>query len=84
MRRNFVKGQATLGEETAKRLGEALPTLDTHDFVDMQTSFPMRSYDDAILKEPHVYRMHEAVRHYGVAIKSIINEHVWRWHYECD
>jgi hypothetical protein len=43
MRRNFVKGQAKLGEETAKRLGEALPTLDTHDLVDMQTTFPMRS-----------------------------------------
>lgn len=27
-----------------------------------------------VLQEPHVYRMHEAVMHYGEAIKAIINE----------
>jgi cyanate lyase len=68
-------GQAKLsGGETAQRFAEALPTLNANDLNDMQTSFPMRSYDDAILKEPNVYRTYEAVMHYGEAIKSIINE----------
>jgi cyanate lyase len=67
-------GQAKLSGETAKRLAQALPSLDDEDVKDMQQSFPMRSFDDEILKEPNVYRTVEAVTHYGEAIKSIINE----------
>eukprot|EP00975_Prorocentrum_lima_P069448 12926456-Prorocentrum_lima.AAC.1 len=40
----------------------------------MTTAFPMRAFDEEILKEPNVYRTYEAITHYGEAIKSIINE----------
>ena len=70
----LLLGQAKLTAETAIKLQTALPTVSAVDLRDMQTTFPMRSYDDAILKDPHVYRTYEAVTHYGVAIKSIINE----------
>ena len=35
---------------------------------------PMRSFDPAILQEPHIYRLSEAVMHYGEGLKAIINE----------
>jgi cyanate lyase len=34
----------------------------------------MRSYDDAILKEPHMYFTYEAITDYGEAINSMGNE----------
>jgi cyanate lyase len=34
---------------------------------------PMRSYDPALRDEPLVYRLDEAVMHYGEALKHIIN-----------
>jgi cyanate lyase len=40
----------------------------------MQTEFPMRTFEDEILKEPNVYRSYEALMHNGEAIKAIINE----------
>lgn len=67
-------GQAKLSGETAKLFAAALPSLDAEDLKDMQQSFPMRCFDDEILKEPSVYRTYEALTHYGEAIKSIINE----------
>jgi len=70
----LLLGQAKLTAETAKKLVQALPALDTDDLLEMQTAFPMRAFDDQILKEPHVYRTYEAVTHYGEAMKSIINE----------
>lgn len=70
----LVLGQAKLSPATAIKLKEALPTLSEEDIQHMIDSFPMRTFDDAILKEPHVYRMYEAVTHYGQAIKSIVNE----------
>lgn len=70
----LVLGQAKLTEATAVKLQQALPTLSADDIQDMIQSFPMRSFEDSILKEPHIYRTYEAVTHYGVAIKSIINE----------
>lgn len=70
----LVLGQAKLSPATAPRLMEALPSLSTEDVQDMVDSFPMRSFNDEILKEPHIYRTYEAVTHYGQAIKSIINE----------
>ena len=70
----LLLGQAKLTAETATKLRQALPTVEREDLAAMQNTFPMRSFDDAILKEPHVYRTYEAVTHYGKAIKSIINE----------
>lgn len=70
----LLMGQAKLTSETAIKLQEALPTASKQDIEDMQTTFPMRAFDEAILKEPNVYRTYEAITHYGEAIKSIINE----------
>mmetsp|Transcript_11242 Transcript_11242/g.26686 ORF Transcript_11242/g.26686 Transcript_11242/m.26686 type:complete len:210 (-) Transcript_11242:332-961(-) len=70
----LVLGQAKLAPETAARMKQALPTLSDDDMKDMQESFPMRGFNDEILKEPNVYRTYEAITHYGEAIKCIINE----------
>jgi cyanate lyase len=70
----LVLGQARLMPETAPKLKDALPLLSESDMQDMVESFPMRGFDDEILKEPNVYRTYEAITHYGMAIKSIINE----------
>lgn len=67
-------GQAKLTASTASKLKKLLPAISEEDLKDMQESFPMRSYDDDILKEPNIYRTYEAITHYGEAIKSIINE----------
>lgn len=70
----LLMGQAKLDKQTAKLLQEALPAAKEEDIESMQTAFPMRTFDEAILKEPNVYRTYEAITHYGEAIKSIINE----------
>ena len=70
----LLLGQAKLTESTAEKLRVALPSLKEEDIQSMIQHFPMRSYDDAILKEPHVYRTYEAITHYGEAMKAIINE----------
>jgi cyanate lyase len=35
---------------------------------------PMRSFNPAILQEPLIYRLNEAMQHYGESIKLITNE----------
>lgn len=70
----LLLGQAKLTKETATKLSAALPSISVSDLESMQKEFPMRSYNDDILKEPHVYRTYEAITHYGEAIKTIINE----------
>ena len=70
----LLLGQAKLTKETAVKLQEALPSASLDDIHDMQSSFPMRNFDDQIMKEPNIYRTYEAITHYGEAIKSIINE----------
>ena len=70
----LILGQAKLTSDTAVKLQEAIPAITEGDLEDMQSSFPMRGFDDEILKEPNVYRTYEAITHYGEAIKSIINE----------
>jgi len=67
-------GQAKLTEGSADRLKSILPGISADDLTSMQNDFPIRSFDDEILKEPNVYRTYEAITHYGEAIKSIINE----------
>lgn len=70
----LILGQAKLAPEIAIKMKEALPTLSDDDIQEMQESFPMRGFDDEILKEPNIYRTYEAITHYGEAIKCIINE----------
>ncbi len=70
----LLLGQAKLTKETAAKLHDVLPQITNEDLQSMQKDFPMRSFDDEILKEPNVYRTYEAITHYGEAIKSIINE----------
>ena len=70
----LLLGQARLTPETAVKLQEALPSASPEDISEMQSTCPMRTFDDEILKEPNVYRTYEAITHYGEAIKSIINE----------
>ena len=67
-------GQAQLKPGTAPKLKKALPELSSADLAAMQKHFPMRGFDEAILKEPNVYRTYEAITHYGEAIKALINE----------
>ena len=52
----LLLGQAKLTAHTAVKLQDALPTVTAEDLQDMQDSFPMRGFDDNILKEPNVYR----------------------------
>mmetsp|Transcript_29661 Transcript_29661/g.43171 ORF Transcript_29661/g.43171 Transcript_29661/m.43171 type:complete len:196 (-) Transcript_29661:26-613(-) len=70
----LLLGQAKLTPNTAPALKKSLPEIDDIDIQAMQDDFPMRSFNDEILKEPNVYRTYEAVTHYGEAIKRIINE----------
>lgn len=68
-------GQAKLvSDESAEKLSSIVPGISEEDLMGMRTEFPMRSFDDDILKEPNIYRTYEAITHYGLAIKSIINE----------
>jgi cyanate lyase len=70
----LLLGQAKLPMETTAKLQATLPSLDKDDLKVICDLFPMRSFDDEILKEPNVYHTYEATTHYGKAIKSIINE----------
>lgn len=70
----LLMGQAQLKAPTALKLQEALPSVSADDLEAMQTTFPMRTFEDEILKEPNVYRTYEALMHNGEAIKAIINE----------
>ncbi|RMH34225.1 MAG: cyanase [Nitrospirae bacterium] len=65
--------QAQLKPETEKKLVQLVPGL-TEDLLKAMRACPVRSYDPAILQEPHVYRMTEVCAHYGAAILDIIHE----------
>lgn len=53
-------GQAQLKPATATKLKELMPGISDADIEAMQ-GCPMRGFDDAILKEPNVYRTYEAI-----------------------
>jgi len=59
----LLLGQAKLTPKIAIKLQETLPSISNKDISDMQSSFPMRSFDDEIMKEPNVYRTYEAITH---------------------
>ncbi|KAK9827998.1 hypothetical protein WJX81_007030 [Elliptochloris bilobata] len=65
--------QAQLKEATAPKLKAAVPGLDYVTLAAMKKA-PIRMYDPQIIQDPLVYRINEAVMHYGEAIKAIANE----------
>ena len=68
----LLLGQAQLKPATAEKLQKLLK-LTAKDVKAMQGA-PMRGFNEEILKEPNVYRTYEAITHYGLAIKELINE----------
>ncbi|KAG9446878.1 hypothetical protein H6P81_013006 [Aristolochia fimbriata] len=69
----LLKRQAQLKPDTAPLLRQALPELTDHLVKEMMNP-PMRSYEPSIIQEPAVYRLNEAVMHFGESIKEIVNE----------
>ncbi|XVF62816.1 hypothetical protein PTKIN_Ptkin09bG0038900 [Pterospermum kingtungense] len=69
----LLKRQAQLKPETAAKLRVALPCL-SEELLDEMMRPPLRSYDPNLIQEPTVYRLNEAVMHFGESIKEIINE----------
>jgi len=65
--------QAQLKKETEAKLVKLVPGL-TGDLLEAMRQCPMRSYDPAILQEPHIYRMTEVCAHYGESILDLIHE----------
>ncbi|KAK9812891.1 hypothetical protein WJX72_005312 [[Myrmecia] bisecta] len=65
--------QAQLKPATVQTLKKAVPGITEEDMAIMQRC-PMRGFRPDIIQEPHIYRMTEAVLHYGEAIKAILNE----------
>uniref|UniRef100_A0A1D1XV19 Cyanate hydratase n=1 Tax=Anthurium amnicola TaxID=1678845 RepID=A0A1D1XV19_9ARAE len=69
----LLRRQAQLKPGSAPALRAALPEL-TDQMVEEMMRPPMRSYDPNLIQEPAVYRLNEAVMHFGESIKEIINE----------
>ncbi|OIT34143.1 PREDICTED: cyanate hydratase isoform X2 [Nicotiana attenuata] len=69
----LLRRQAQLKPETAPKLKAALPSLSDEQLHDMMEA-PLRSYDPNLIQDPTVYRLNEAVMHFGESIKEIINE----------
>ncbi|KAG2403640.1 Cyanate hydratase [Vigna angularis] len=69
----LLRRQAQLKPDTAPRLREALPDLTEYLMREMMRP-PLRSYDPSLIQDPTVYRLNEAVMHFGESIKEIINE----------
>ena len=64
--------KSPLNPAKAEQLGKLLnlpkPALDE------MVKAPLRRFDESTLQEPTVYRLMEAVQHYGESIKYLINE----------
>lgn len=69
----LLLGQAQLKPETLPKLKKAVPGISAADLETISKA-PFRGWDPEILKEPNVYRTYEAITHYGLAIKELINE----------
>lgn len=65
--------QAQLRPNRVDALRKVVPELSDSDLSDMQRC-PYRSFDETVRDEPLVYRLVEAVLHYGEGLKSIVNE----------
>jgi cyanate lyase len=69
----LFRRQAQLKKSTEDKLVKLVPTL-TEELLREMRKAPLRSFDPAILQEPHVYRMTEVCAHYGDAMMDIIHE----------
>ncbi|WP_447980248.1 cyanase [Candidatus Nitrospira bockiana] len=69
----LLRRQTQLKPATAAKLAQVLPAI-TPDLLKEMQKPPVRSYDPAILQEPHVYRMTEVCAHYGDGILAVLHE----------
>jgi cyanate lyase len=69
----LFRRQAQLKPATASKLAQQVPGLTPELLKEMQKP-PLRSFDPAIIQEPHVYRMTEVCVHYGDGIMAVIHE----------
>ena len=69
----LFRAQAQLKPGTEKKLVNMVPGL-TEDLLQEMRKCPMRSFDPAVIQEPHIYRLTEVAAHYGEAILEIMNE----------
>ncbi|KAJ1694010.1 hypothetical protein LUZ63_010711 [Rhynchospora breviuscula] len=69
----LLRRQAQLKPDTAPKLRKAIPAL-SDELVNSMMAPPFRSYHPNIIQEPAIYRLNEAVMHFGESIKEIINE----------
>ncbi|MBH0219757.1 cyanate hydratase, partial [Listeria monocytogenes] len=69
----LLRRQAQLQPETAPKLRAALPEL-PEELIEEMMRPPMRGYDPNLIQDPAIYRLNEAVMHFGESIKEIINE----------
>ncbi|KAL0907413.1 hypothetical protein M5K25_021825 [Dendrobium thyrsiflorum] len=69
----LFRRQAQLKPETVASLRSAVPAL-TDKLISEMMVAPFRSYRPNIIQEPAIYRLHEAIMHFGESIKEVINE----------
>lgn len=69
----LFRGQAQLKPATRAKLAQLMPGI-PDEALDAMERTPMRAYDPQIAQEPLVYRLIEAVMHYGESIKDLVNE----------
>uniref|UniRef100_A0A453IXS7 Cyanate hydratase n=1 Tax=Aegilops tauschii subsp. strangulata TaxID=200361 RepID=A0A453IXS7_AEGTS len=69
----LLRRQAQLKPDTAASLRAAIPAL-SEELVDLMMQPPFRSYNPEMVHEPAIYRLNEAIMHFGESIKAIINE----------
>ena len=67
--------QTQLKPDLEEKLRKAVPGISEEDIAAMRKC-PSRSYDPNILQDPHIFRMNEAVLHFGQSIKTLVNEKV--------
>ena len=69
----LFRRQAQLKKDTEGKLVKLVPGL-TEDLLTEMRKCPMRSFDPAVVQEPHIYRMTEVCCHYGESILEVMNE----------
>uniref|UniRef100_A0A7S0RVE6 Cyanate hydratase n=1 Tax=Chlamydomonas leiostraca TaxID=1034604 RepID=A0A7S0RVE6_9CHLO len=65
--------QSQLKQGQAAALKKAVPSITDEDMAHMMRA-PTRRFDPALLQEPAIYRLYEAIMHGGDALKALINE----------
>lgn len=69
-------GQHPLTAKQAQSVVEFLgfEQQEAHAIAESLQSQPMRGNDPAVLRDPTIYRLHEAINVYGAAFKALIHE----------